>query len=283
MANRLLDAIAAGSSSQKPLVWLDAEAYGAEVVRNGKPFPWTNPTEFVSSYNQLQSLLKPGVAPVNLGNFLKAWLDANPAALSEMSGKKRVRFAIKKLLGLEAPRAVIRDIVSALCESVSQPVVLVLPTNAELINWANQKANPTMIQGSAPPELTDIDIDSVSVYLADFLRAFSGLDVTAVVVQLPEGSALNPELLDLYSPMINVSKHYHWAFGVQVINPEEINDSDEVVDLLISNHANANGQVLDAGFWKGAEAVKPERGFFFSEVDAKLQPEAVLERLLTLK
>jgi hypothetical protein len=69
-------------------------------VRNGKPFPWSNPTEFVSSYGQLQSLLKPGVALVNQGIFLKAWLDANPAALNEMSGKKCVRFAIKKLLGL---------------------------------------------------------------------------------------------------------------------------------------------------------------------------------------
>ena len=277
MANELLDAIEAGITNQKPLVWLEAEAYGAEVVRNGKPFPWTNPTEFVSSYGQLQSLLKPGVAPLNLGNFLKAWLDANPVALSEMSGKKRVRVAIKRLLGMDEPRSIIREIVSALCESVSQPVVLVLPTNGELINWANQKANNAQAQ-----ELTEIDIDSVSVYLADFLRAFSGLNVAGVVVQLPEGTALNPELLDLYSPIINVAKHYHWAFGVQVSNPEEINDSDNVVDLVISNHAAANGQVLDAGFWEGAEAARPEHGFYFGEVAAELKPEVVLERLATL-
>jgi hypothetical protein len=277
MANELLDAIEAGITNQKPLVWLEAEAYGAEVVRNGKPFPWTNPTEFVSSYGQLQSLLKPGVAPLNLGNFLKAWLDANPVALSEMRGKKRVRVAIKRLLGMDEPRSIIREIVSALCESISQPVVLVLPTNGELINWANQKANNAEAQ-----ELTEIDIDSVSVYLADFLRAFSGLNVAGVVVHLPEGTALNPELLDLYSPIINVAKHYHWAFGVQVSNPEEINDSDNVVDLVISDHAAANGQVLDAGFWEGAEAARPENGFYFGEVDAALLPEAVLARLATL-
>lgn len=278
MANELLDAIRDGVTANKPLIWLEAEAYGAEVVRNGKPFPWTNPTEFVSSYGQLQSLLKPGVAPINVGNFFKAWLDSNPAALSEMSGKKRVRFAIKRLLGLDGPRAVIREIVSALCESVSQPVVLVLPTNGELINWANGKAN-----NAQPQDLTDIDIDSVSVYLADFLRTFSGLNVAGVVVQLPDTTALNPELLDLYSPIINVSKHYHWAFGVQVRNPQEINDSDDVVDLIISNNTAVNGRMLEEGFWKGGEATKPENGFYFGEVDASLKPELVLERLATLK
>lgn len=283
MANQLLDAIQDGITADKPLVWLEAEAYGAAVVRNGKPFPWTNPTEFVSSYGQLQSLLKPGVAPINLGNFLHAWLDANPVALNEMSGKKRVRFAIKRLLGMEAPRVIIREIVSALCESVSQPVVLVLPTNGELINWANQKANPSMTQGAEPQELSDIDIDSVSVYLADFLRAFSGLNVAGALVQLPQGAAINPTLLDLYSPIVNVAKHYHWALGMQVESPAELNDSDEMLDLVISNHASASSRVLDENFWAGKKLAAPESDFYFGEVDASLQPEVVLDRLASLK
>jgi hypothetical protein len=279
MANALLDAIQQGIDSNKPLVWLEAEAYGAEVVRNGKPFPWNNPTEFVSSYCQLQSLLKPGVAPVNLGNFLQAWLDANPAALSEMSGKKRVRFAIKKLLGLEAPRAVIREIVSALCESVSQPVVLVLPTNGELINWANQKAN-----GTEPQELTEIDIDSVSVYLADFLRAFSGLDVTGVLVQLPEGTDINPELLDLYSPIINVARHYHWAMGMQV-SGTSVSDPDEVLQYVIADTLQScpTGVVHSDAFWNGEAANWLAPGFVYAHVAESMKPELVLARLTALR
>ncbi|MAZ87385.1 MAG: hypothetical protein CL693_07060 [Cellvibrionaceae bacterium] len=278
MANQLLDAIKDGLKVNKPLLWLDAEAYGAEVVRNGKPFPWAHPTEFVASYGQLQNLLKPGVAPVHLGNFLKSWLEANPTALSEMSGKKRVRFALKKLLGMEAPRAIMREIVSALCESVSQPLVLVLPSNGELINWANTKANGTNAQ-----ELTEIDIDSVSVYLADFLRAFAGLNVAGVLVQLPEGQAVNPELLDLYSPVINVSKHYHWALGVQVTSPSELNDSDEQLDLIISDKTGASCVELNASFWAGADVSTPESGFYYGKVAADLKPELVLERLQSLR
>lgn len=280
MVNKLIDAVEAGLTANRPLVWLEAEAYGAEVVRNGKPFPWNNPTEFVSSYGQLQSLLKPDVAPVNLDNFLRAWLDANPVALNEMGGKKRVRFAIKRLLGMDGPRTIIREIVSALCQSVSQPIVLVLPRNGELINWANQKAN-----GAGPQELTEIDVDSVSVYLADFLRAFSGLDVAGVLVQLPAGTRICPALLELYSPIINVARHYHWAMGMQVAESSNMSDPDEHLDYVIADSAQActTGMAQAPSFWDTGTANWRAPGFVFAQVPAQLQPELVLERLATLR
>ena len=279
MANQLLDAIQQGVTVNKPLVWLEAEAYGAEVVRNGKPFPWTNPTEFVSSYGQLQSLLKADVAPVHLGRFLRAWLEASPAALTQMSGKKRVRFAIKRLLGMDAQRQVIREIVGALCDSLSQPVVLVLPPNGDLINWANNRAN-----GAEPAELSEIDIDSVSVYLADFLRAFSGLAVAGVLVQLPAGTAINPELLDLYSPVINVARHYHWAMGMQVAGAD-VTDPDEHLQYVIADSEQdcTTGIVQAPSFWESGMSEWNTPNFVYAEVPADLQPELVLERLATLR
>jgi hypothetical protein len=281
MANFLLDAIAQGASDGKPLIWLDAEDYGSVVLRNGKPFPWTNPTEFISSYSQLQSLLRPDVIPVNLGSFLSAWLDANPAALNEMSGKQRTRFALRKLLAMEAPRIVIREIVSALCESVPQPVVLVLPENSALIKWANRAAN------NAPEaKITDIDIDTVSVYLADFLRTFSGLNVAGVLVQFREGAAVNDELLDLYSPIINVAKHYHWALAVQVEAPALLSDTHEQIDLVISDHCDSHATVLGDDFWQqetiSGSVTRGTTGLYFSHVPPYMQPEAVLEQIALL-
>jgi hypothetical protein len=279
MANALLDAIQSGVSADRPLVWLEAEAYGAAVVRNGRPFPWTNPTEFVSSYGQLQSLLKADVAPVHLGRFLHAWLDANPAALTEMSGKKRVRFAIKRLLGMDGQRKVIREIVSALCDSLSQPVVLVLPPNGDMINWANTKAN-----GAEPVELTEIDIDSVSVYLADFMRAFSGLDVAGVLVQLPVGTEVCPELLELYSPIINVARHYHWAMGMQVAGAD-VTDPDDHLQYVITDSVQActTGMLQAPSFWEAGVAEWNTPNFVYAEVPTDLQPELVLERLAALR
>ncbi len=275
MANELLDAIAQGNEIGKPLVWLDAEAYGSEVVLNGKPFPWNNPTEFISSYGQLQSLLKAQVAPLHLGRFLRGWLQSNPAAVTEMSGKKRIRFAIKRLLGNDDQRQVIREIVSALCESRTEPVVLVLPPNGELINWANHAAN-----GAAPVEIGEIDIDSVSVYLADFMRVFSGLNIAGVMVELPQGTRINGDLLELYSPIVNVAKHYHWALGM-VVSGGAVEDAGERLQFVVSDQVatGITGIVQGAAFWEGGAVDWQPPHFVYATVPAEMTPELVLERL----
>lgn len=278
MANILLDTIEQHNQIGKPLVWLDADEYGRRVVLKGKPFPWNHPTEFVNSYGQIQSLLRAQVAPVYLGRFLRAWLNENPAALSEMSGKKRVRFAIKRLLGNEDQRQLIREIVSALCDSRSEPVVLVLPPNAELINWANQMAN-----GSDPVPLSEIDIDSVSVYLADYMRAFSGLNIAGVLVELPEGTDISPQLLDLYSPIVNVTKHYRWALGM-ACSGGALDDPERLLQFVVSDHAvdGVTGVVQGEAFWHGQEIDWQPPNFVYARVPPEMSPELVLDRLAFL-
>lgn len=278
MANRLLDAISQRNSIGRPLIWLDAEEYGSRVILNDKPFPWNHPTEFVSAYGQVQNLLKADVAPVHLGRFLRSWLAANPSALTEMGGKKRVRYALKRLLGMEGQREVIREIVSALCESRSEPLVLVMPPNGELINWANSAAN-----GANPVELTAIDIDSVSVYLADFLRVFSGLDIAGVLVELPPTVELNPELLELYSPIINVARHYHWALGMAV-SGAGIVDPEQQLQFVVSDRATdtTTGISQSEAFWHGEPCNWRPPHFVYDTVPSGLKPEVVLERLADL-
>lgn len=275
MANALLDAIAQGNDLGKALVWLDAEAYGSRVLLQNQAFPWHNPTEFVSAYTQLQSLLKAQVAPVNLGRFLRSWLAMNPAALAEMGGKKRVRFAIKRLLGNDDQRQLIREIVSALCESRPEPVVLVLPPNGELINWANKQAN-----GADPAALTEIDIDSVSVYLADFMRTFSGLDIAGVLVELPGGSDINPQLLDMYSPIVNVAKHYHWALGMAVAGGT-VQDPEQQLQFVVADTASkgVTGLVQSEAFWERGVINWQPPHFVYASVPPDITPELVLERL----
>lgn len=279
MANALLDAIDTGCQLDKPLVWLDAEDYGSRVVLNDKPMPWSNPTEFVSAYGQIQSLLKAQVAPVHLGRFLRSWLEANPAALSEMSGKKRIRVALKRLLGMEEQRGAIREIVSALCDSCAEPVVLVLPPNGELINWANNRAN-----GAEPVEIGEIDIDSVSVYLADFMRAFSGLDIAAVLVELPQGTAINPDLLDLYSPIVNVARHYHWVLGMATLEGV-VEDPEQLLQFVVSDAAasGVTGLVQSGALWREGVINWQPPHFVYASVPQDMEPELVLERLAEIR
>jgi hypothetical protein len=148
-----------------------------------------------------------------------------------------------------------------------------------LINWANNSAN-----GAEPAALTEIDIDSVSVYLADFLRAFSGLEVAGVLVQLPAGTAINPELLDLYSPVINVARHYHWAMGMQVTGAD-VTDPDEHLQYVIADTVQdcTTGILQAPSFWESGVSEYSTPNFVYAEVPADLQPELVLERLASLR
>lgn len=277
MSNMLKDAIAESLNNKKPLIWLDAEQFASSVLLKGKPFPWTRPTEFVSTYSQMQKLLTPGIAPVDIGRFLGAWLVENKGVLSEMRGKKRIRFALKKLLSMGEQRELIRDIVSALCQTVSEPVVLVLPPNGDLINWANQVAN-----GAEPAEIDEMDIDSVSVYIADFLRTFNSLDIAGVVVQLPDQLEITPEYLDLYSPIRNLAKHYQWGFGVMARNPSSFSCDDENMDFIVSDHGRADVAMLEDDFWETGRHHANTHGFY-AEVPKNLTSDLVLERIGMLK
>jgi len=278
MSNALINAIAEGINNQSPIIWLDAEEFAVKVMHNNQNLPWCSPTEFVSSYMQLQSLLKPDVSPVNIGSYLKSWLTENPSAKTEMSGKKRIRYAIKRLLGMDAPRHLIREIVSALCDSLSTPLVLVLPPNSELINWANQQAN-----GIEPVALSDIDIDSVSVYVADFLRTFNGLGVAGVLVELPDDICIDSALLDLYSPIINVAKHYNWVLGFKSngdVTVEAVLDNSQ---LILGDFPQSDAAVLDEQFWKDGIFNAEGKKLFHGSVSASLEPETILIRLARLR
>jgi hypothetical protein len=176
---------------------------------------------------------------------------------------------------MEGHRQVIREIVSALCESRSEPVVLVLPPNGDLINWANNRAN-----GAEPVEVTEIDVDTVSVYLADFMRTFSGLDIAGVLVELPQGTDINAELLDLYSPIVNVSKHYHWALGMAV-SGARVDDSEQLLQFVVSDGASTGltGLVQSEAFWQGEATNWQQPHFVYATVPPDMEPEQVLERL----
>lgn len=277
MPNIFIKSNQADQLDKNSLLWLDAEAYGRRVALQGHDFSWTDCAEFVNQYRMVHTLLSPSVAPINLGSFLAAWLDENTGALVEMRGKKRIRFALKKLLSLEQLREQIRAIVSALCETLAEPIVLVMPQNAELINWANNKANNV-----GPAEISDIDIDSVSVYLADFLRVFNGLNVSAVVIDLP-APVVSTDQLDLYSPIVNVAKHYHWKLGAKVSSDAIIDTDISGLDFFLGNTPDNGTLCLDAQFWHEGVLSELPCNIYYAQVPEHLAPELVLERLSNLK
>lgn len=247
------------------MVCLLGDDFMSSALLRGKPIPWTDATEYVAVYGQLMALLKPDVAMFDVMAFFKAWLGENNSALAEMRGKKRVRFALKKLLGMEEPRELMREIVDGLLATLSQPLFLLLPPNAEFLNWANMQANHTEER-----QISDFDVDTVSVYFADYLRTFSGLDIAGAIIQLPEGDSVDVTTAELYSPIINVAKHYRWSAGAVASQPSGVELDQVPLDFFFSDTA-ANASLLGAEAW--SEDFSPaSSSMLFANVPAVLAP-----------
>jgi hypothetical protein len=113
------------------------------------------------------------------------------------------------------------------------------------------------------------------------------MDVVGVMIQLPARTSINQNLLELYSPIINVARHCHWAFGIEVSAPAEVSDPDSLVDFVISEEpVTANdvrsGLSLNGTFWNGTGS--PEHiGFYHAAVPADIAPEIILRRISELK
>lgn len=254
----------------KTMVCLRGDEFLSSALLNGKPVPWTQATEYVAAYGQLMALLKPDVAVFDVMAFFKAWLEENTHARAEMRGKNRVRFALKKLLAMEDPRELIREIIDGLLATLSQPVFLLLPPNAEFVNWANMHANNT-----AERQISDFDVDTVSVYLADFLRIFSGLDVAGAIIQLPEGESVGATTAELYSPIINVARHYRWSAGAVAPRPSEVELDQIPLDFFFSD-TDANAGLLGADAWH-QDYLPASSSMVFASVPALLPPALAAE------
>ncbi|MEM1141461.1 MAG: hypothetical protein AAF671_05635 [Pseudomonadota bacterium] len=273
MATEIREQIEHARINGNRLIGLIGDPFIESTILRGKPVPWTRPTEYVAHHSQMLSLLKPDLAVFDVQTFYRHWLEENFGVLSEMRGKRRIRFALKKLLSMDEPRALLRDLASALLNSVSQPLVLLLPENNEFVNWANMRAN-----GGELREVTDLDTDTVSVYFADFLRTFSGLDLAGVILQLPQGSEIGSNLKELYSPVLNVCRLYQWSAGALAMTPSLLGDADLPLDFWISDHPRAPGYVLDESAWS-SEQVKSSATLLFSCVPSGIDPGEAIDQI----
>jgi len=271
MGTRFVDMLDEAREQGRTLICLQGDSFMESAILRNRPLPWTRPTEYVASYTQLMALLKPDIAVFDVELFLIGWLEQNHGVLAEMRGKKRLRFALKKLLGMEEPREVVRELVSALCASISQPLFLLLPPNARIVNWANMRAN-----GGAQRSVGDLDIDSVSVYIADFLRAFSGLDIAGTLLQLQPGSDLDDGLQELYSPIINVAKHYRWSVGALAPSPGRVDPDLSILDFWIGEAPPATGIAVRSTDWD-APPRDHSSTLLYVPVPGELAPDRVIE------
>jgi hypothetical protein len=257
--------------SDRKVLWLDYSDYATALLANGHT-PWLDVAAYVALQRTAQSLLRSDVMQLAVDAICHAWIDAHPALAIVMASKTRPVFALKTLLTDLALREHLLALFQGLRASFTDTALaLVCPSPRAWLLSAFQR-----VHGVEAAEIDDDNIDSASVYIADFLRIFcdAGLDI----VLLKESDGIVPPVA-LYQSICNVAEHYRWTIGIRVT--QEL--SCQPLDFVISPHTAAS-QELTSEFWADQTVPDfPAQGFLFAQVPANVQPERVLSRLAQLR
>lgn len=265
----------APSTRSKPAVWLDFFAYARRVLLRGTEIPWLQPAEFLHFYRRAQALLQSDVAYLPVGRVYDAWLAATPAALSTIAGRKRVSGTLRQLLTLAEPRHLAIEALRGMREGYGAlPLILSIPSPAAWAASAHTAANSVR-----PQALSEVDVESAAMYVADFLRNFAKSFVDGLLLE-DGGTEARVEPGGTDEPVRNVARHYRWSLG-------RFTRSSACRKLTLTSAdgaATCTGIVVSPAFWDGADPpLLPERGFYYADVPENAVPEAVLERLAALR
>jgi hypothetical protein len=267
----------------KHQIWLNAHAFAENILNQGRVLQWHNPIEFAENYKKIQGVVGADRLSVPLMGFLDYWVEHHPHVLQTMAGKNRVRYAIKKLLTNETLRAELSELVGACCAMVGCEILLELPSNSALISWAHGIANP----GQEVQGLTDLDIDSTSVYLADTVRQLKASGIAGVVTTLSDVDVAAGAEVEHYQPLINVANNYHWLFAFRrPLNTVSHTFNSKSWYCLGDDDCSelANLTSLGVEFWQDASAAATDRSdWYYAELPAFVEPELVRKKIAELR
>ena len=116
------------------------------------------------------------------------------------------------------------------------------------------------------------DAESASMYVADFLRSFSGCEISGLLIRdnTDQGPASDAEVTR-YQPVLNVAKHYRWQ---------------SILDGCPQGYAPPpfTALKLSAQDWtQHPSSVKPDSACCYVCIPADAIPETVLEKLTQLR
>jgi hypothetical protein len=268
----------------RPLVWLDDVAYSEPLLAGGRA-NWLDATALVAFRRKAAGLLRPDVAVLPVDAVVGAWLKHRPELLEAMAAKRRTVVPLRTLLADEALRAKLVELVRALRASFpGEALALSLPSPRKWIGDAWRHA----FGAEAPVEIGAEEVDSASVYVAEFLRNFGETGVDGLLLQEAESTEpTSAAEIGWYRPVINVAGHYRWDLGLRLPAASSFSGGLDMVSFAIAPRPLAGcvaGVAVAADFWAGAAAPKlAAGGFRFAEIPAGGVPELVLERLAALR
>jgi hypothetical protein len=284
MALDLVKYLSDGEGS--PKLWIDFNVYTKKLLLAEGENPWTNPASYMSFYGQAHGLVNADVVVMDIWDLFHHWMQEDEEAIPSMAGKKRITVAAKTMLEAFAPRELLAEVLTAIGNNYggSVPIVLVIPSPRSLLIKANKAANGIDVE----PE--EGHIDTASMYLADYLRYFSEIDISGVLLREdPDSMPESAEELSWYQPVYNVAKHYRWSVGVHLpfsndgFNiPDDINFS--IVPATCSVADSSVGKDISKPLWEAKDTVSSAgNGFNYLTIPEDTTPELVLDTLSSLR
>ena len=267
MTTTLSTLLAAPPSGRDKAAFFDFHDYAESVILQGRQVPWQEPMAYSNFFGQAQGLLKPDAALLSLDRFYAQHLASSARLQTAMSAKSRTGYAVRTLLGDPETTEHAIEFATTFAKTQREPIILNIPSPRQWLSRTHHFSGSTDIS-----RLGADDAENASMYVADWLRGFASLPLTAVMLDDRNLDAISPVPVDLatYSPVANVTDHYRWALGLRGEDSVELRDNPMV------------GGVITNGFWFEDNYQLPAGDFFLSEIPPTAIPENVLTRISSL-
>ncbi|WJY73330.1 hypothetical protein [Corynebacterium auriscanis] len=244
-----------GENSSQPQLIIDSWLYAQQVLLQGKPVPYDDPTALANHASQAQRLLNSAVTILPL-NAVRTWSMNNLDELKEAMGEKsRPGYAARVASTDETLRARLQDIVSAFTKIVGGHILLQVSCPKALAYEADG-----VVDGGN--EFDDDDAERVSMYLSDNLRSFASTGISGILMDERDYSTTE----EAYQPIINVAAHYDWVMGYR---------HDNRVDFP---QLEASLPTVDSAVWNSEEPLPKDNAVAVTTIPADATPETVLEK-----
>lgn len=263
MPQSLVDILQRPPTGRPNALIVDCHAYAEAVLLQGRPLPWAEPMACANQLGQAYTLLRSDAAVLDLGRFASAHLRESSALQEAMGARSRSGYALRTLLNDDALTEIAASVVTTVTATQRIPVMLTIPS-PEL--WLTA----TSPYSSATDAFTQDHVENAAIYLADWLRAFGGAPLTAIVLDHRANGAAGPtfELAPAsLSPLSNLARHYDWDLLVRRDAHVASIDSEQSIDVLPSE------------FWLDARPLPVPGRPHFTSIPPTANPEHVLHRI----
>ncbi|OUY06877.1 hypothetical protein [Acinetobacter populi] len=272
-----------GNGSLK--TWLQADAYAKRILLGSTTAnPWETVSGYVMWFAQAQNLIKSHVGVISIAEVFDRHIEKEGGLESKLGNRKKAKVAIRRLIELEDARSLINEVLTAVLDQVTQPIVVSMPSPKAWLYHATQLA------GLDTQDIIDEDIEDAAAYITDLLRALSSHQLAGVLLEeMTDDPQWSDSQVQYYRPLLNIAQHYRWSMVLRLPHDASISSDisqylDAVIGNIRSNEKISTGVDVSLQFNQELELPVLYSGeFYFIEIDENSLPEKVTEKVCAIQ